>query len=178
MPSLTLSLHGAFHRSELIRNIRIGIKIPDTFGSSGAESTTGAGSTAGSGTWAWSSSAKPSWRGGAGTTSRGLAAAGGVPSSRPGGRALRSASGSSSIGEPTWPSERLSSKPTAALGSVDKARHVLLKKLDVLGDTADTAEERKQRLLSIFKGTVPDEAAEAMEDLITDAVMAATPTTA
>lgn len=65
-------------------------------------------------------------------------------------------------------SERLSNKPTANLASVDKARMVLMKKLDIHDEAANTQEVRKQRLLNMFKGPAPPEAVEAMEDLLSD----------
>lgn len=65
-------------------------------------------------------------------------------------------------------SERLSAKPTAKLPAADKARVVLLKKLDLPVDDTASHDARKQRLLSIFKGPVPEDAVEAMEDLISD----------
>lgn len=51
-------------------------------------------------------------------------------------------------------SVRLSIKPNAKMGPVDKACVVLLKKLDILAEAPTTLEERKQRLIKIFKGPV------------------------
>jgi hypothetical protein len=65
-------------------------------------------------------------------------------------------------------SERLSSKTTATLAPLQKAQVILMKKLDLLDETADGPEEQKLRLLALFKGPILDLAVKAVENLLDD----------
>jgi hypothetical protein len=65
-------------------------------------------------------------------------------------------------------SERLSSKTTATLAPLQKAQVILMKKLDLLDETAYGPEEQKLRLLALFKGPILDLAVKAMENLLDD----------
>jgi hypothetical protein len=47
-------------------------------------------------------------------------------------------------------SERLSNKMTAKLPTLEKAKVVLMKKLDILEDTSNAKEEHKRHLLAMF----------------------------